>query len=157
MAARICASVFVLPLYGKQPATSSRLASGKRRAGRSRIPPPVSSTVNSVPSAHAWEARMPLGRTICPLVESRVVSIGKTPVRLSHIPLLPIAPGQFHIHPQIPVQIRLRAVEIEIADGDAAQVAAYLGVDGFAHDAVHAGEGADVDDSRGALLGQIQI
>jgi hypothetical protein len=46
----------------------------------------------------------------------------------------------------------LRAVEVEIADGDAAPVAADAGVDGFADDAVHTGEGADVDDSRSALF-----
>src|SRR6266571_4476954 len=84
MAVRICAGVFDLRLDRRQPATSSRSAFGKRLAGRSRIPPPVSSTMNSVPGPQAREVRMALGRTIWPLVESRVVSIGKTPVRSYH-------------------------------------------------------------------------
>src|ERR1039458_6336757 len=46
----------------------------------------------------------------------------------------------------------LGAVEVEVADGDAAQVAAQLGIDGFADDAVHAGEGADIDDAGRAFL-----
>src|ERR1017187_5195445 len=70
-------------------------------------------------------------------------------------PLLLVTPRQFHVHAQVAVQVGLRAVEVEVADGDAAQVAAYARVDGFADDAVHAGERADVDDSRSALLGQV--
>src|SRR5450759_5631148 len=84
MAVPICAGVFALRLDRRQPATWSRSASEKQPAGRSSIPSPASSTVNSVPGPHAREARMVLGRTIWPLVESRVVSIGKTPVRLLH-------------------------------------------------------------------------
>src|SRR5438093_706501 len=82
MAVLICAGVFDLRLDRKQPATWSRSALGKRPAARSRIPSPVSSTVNSVPGAQAREVRMFLGRMIWPLVESRVVFMGKTPVGL---------------------------------------------------------------------------
>src|ERR1700686_5009456 len=94
MAARICAGVFALRLDRRQPGTSARSASGKPPVGRSRIPSPVSSTVNSVPGPQALETRMFLGRIIWPLVESRVVSIGKTPVRLWHnlrVPLFALA------------------------------------------------------------------
>src|SRR5688500_5258587 len=84
MASRICASVFDLPLDRRHPATSSRWVSGKRPAGRSRIPSPVSSTTNSVPGPQARAVRILLGKTIWPLVERRVISIGKTLVRLSH-------------------------------------------------------------------------
>ena len=40
--------------------------------------------VNSMPGVQDREVRMFLGRMIWPLVESLVVSIGKTPVRLWH-------------------------------------------------------------------------
>jgi hypothetical protein len=86
MASRIRSGAPDLRLDRRQPATSSRSVPGKRAAGRSTIPSPVSSTVNSVPGPQARESRIPLGRMIWPLVESRVVSIGKTSVRLSHIP-----------------------------------------------------------------------
>src|ERR1035437_9135655 len=66
-------------------------------------------------------------------------------------PLLLVTPRQFHVHAQVAVQVGLCAVEVEVADGDAAQVAAYARVDGFADDAVHAGERADVDDTGRAL------
>src|ERR1039458_80860 len=70
-------------------------------------------------------------------------------------PLLPIAPRQFHVDAQVAVEVRLRSVEIEVADGDSAQVPADARINRLAHDAVHAGERADVDDSGGALLRQV--
>ena len=70
-------------------------------------------------------------------------------------PLLLVAPRQLHIHAQVAVEVRLRSVEIEVADGDPAQVPADARIDGLADDAVHAGEGADVDDPGGALLRQV--
>ena len=84
MAESICAGVFDLRPDRRHPATSSSLVLGKLAAGRSKIPSPVSSTVNSVPGPHARAARIPFGRMIWPLVESRVVSIGKTPVRFCY-------------------------------------------------------------------------
>src|ERR1017187_876878 len=66
-----------------------------------------------------------------------------------------IAPRQFHVHAQIPIQVRLRPVKVEVADGNPAQIAADPRVDGLAHDAVHAREGADIDDPRGALFRQV--
>src|ERR1019366_6646205 len=68
------------------------------------MPSPVSSTVNSVPGPHAREMRIVLGRTIWPLVESRVVSIGKTPVRLWHKPI-PISTHQ--LEPAVGLQVIL--------------------------------------------------
>jgi hypothetical protein len=84
MAVRIWAGVLTFCLVRKYPATSSRLAVGKRCAGRSKTPSQVSSIVNSVPGLQSRETRIALGRMICPFVESRVVSMSKTPVRLSH-------------------------------------------------------------------------
>lgn len=85
MALCIFPGVFDLRLDRRQPATSPRSVFGKRLAGRSRIPSPVSSTDNSVPGPQAREASMFLGSMIRPLEESLVVSIGETPVRLSRI------------------------------------------------------------------------
>src|ERR1035441_1760588 len=73
---------------------------------------------------------------------------------LLRFPLLPITPRQLHIYTQIAIQIGLRAIEIEVTDRDAPMVAADARVNSLAHNAVHAGEGADVDDSGGALPGQ---
>ena len=71
----------------------------------------------------------------------------------SPAPLL-VAARQLHVDAQIAVEVRLRAVEVEVADGDAAQVPADARVDGLADDAVHAGEGADVDDPGGLVAGR---
>ena len=54
---------------------------------------------------------------------------------------------------EVAVEIGLGAVEVEITDGQAAQVAADARVDGFADDPVHAGKRADVDDAGRAFLG----
>ena len=45
-----------------------------------------------------------------------------------------------------PAQIRPRAIEIEVTDGNAAQTAAQLRMNCLADDAVHGRERADVDD-----------
>src|ERR1039457_2243046 len=66
-----------------------------------------------------------------------------------------IAPRQFHVYAQIPIQVGLRPVKVEVADGNSAQIAADPRVDRFAHDAIHARERADIDDPRGALFRQV--
>ena len=66
---------FGFRLDRRQPATSSSRLGGNWAAGLSRIPSPVSSTVNSMPGFQSRETRIALGRMIWPLVESRVVSM----------------------------------------------------------------------------------
>ena len=53
------------------------------------------------------------------------------PGRTPHLPPLPllallVTAGQLHIHAEIAVEVGLRAVEVEVADRDAAEVAADL-------------------------------
>ena len=69
--------------------------------------------------------------------------------------LLAVGAGEFHIDSQVAVKVGLRAVEVEIADGDATVILRQFRVDGLAHDAVHAGEGADIDDAGGAVLRKV--
>src|ERR1019366_2279558 len=66
-----------------------------------------------------------------------------------------VAASQLHVDAEVAVEIGLGAVEIEITDGQAAQVAADARVDGFADDPVHAGKRADVDNAGRALLGEV--
>src|ERR1019366_3132615 len=113
------------------------------RAGKLKTP---EESCREIPFAPAKHPRSP------PLAAR---TQGRQPFPAALPPLLLVTPRQFHIHAQVAVQVGLRSVEIEVADGDAAQVAAHARVDGFTHDAVHAGERADIDDSRGALLGQV--
>src|ERR1022692_4326424 len=87
IACSICRRVLALPVYRKQPATSSRREGGDALNGRSVTPPGASSTANSVSGSHPCASRTALGRITCPFVDSFVVSIaiassGKILVRL---------------------------------------------------------------------------
>src|SRR5271157_5026552 len=66
-----------------------------------------------------------------------------------------ITSRQLHVDAQIPIQVRLRAVEVEIANRYSPQIAADPGIDCLAYNSVHAGERADVDNARRALLCQV--
>ena len=63
--------------------------------------------------------------------------------------------SQFQIDANVAVEVRLSAVEVEVADRDVAVILAEARIDGFAHDAVHAGERADVYDSIHTVSGQV--
>src|ERR1035441_5707605 len=95
----------------------------------------------------------PISRSAGWALLGRTERQARRPVLLRH--LLLIRPRQLHVHPEIPIQVRLRAIEVEIADRQAAQIAADPWINRFAHDAVHARERADVDDPRRALLRQV--
>src|ERR1035438_3559546 len=96
----------------------------------------------------AWEAGCSARR--CPTLLSWILRPGA----LERLPLL-IPPRQLQVHAQIPIQIRLRPIEIEVTNRNAAQVAAQLRINRLADNAVHASERADVDDAVGALACQV--
>ena len=57
----------------RQPATSSIRLGATGRAGRSRIPSSVSSTMNSVPGSQRCASRTALGRMTCPFEDNLMV------------------------------------------------------------------------------------
>src|SRR3954470_20615556 len=66
-----------------------------------------------------------------------------------------VTPRQLHIYSEIAVEVRLRPVEVEITDRNAAQVPAQPRINRLAHDPVHTRKRADVDDPCRALPRQV--
>src|ERR1017187_5480940 len=96
----------------------------------------------------AWEAGCSARR--CPTLLFRILRPHSRPLFA-----LLIATGELEIHAEIPIQVRLRTIEIEVANRNAAQVAAQLRINRLADNAVHARERADVDDAVGAFAREV--
>src|SRR5690242_8861537 len=93
--------------------------------------------------------------TGCSRKSSRLTPAGRAPSHLCRrtFPLIPAR--EFHVDAQVAVQVRLCAVEVEVADGNTSPIPADTGINRFANNSVHARERADVDDSGRAFFSQV--